>query len=80
MPQGKPAGVPCVQLGPGARCRIFGHPGRPAVCASLQPSETMCGTSRIQAMQWLTWMEQATAPRAPLESESPAADRPPRMA
>jgi hypothetical protein len=40
----------------------------------------MCGTSRIQAMQWLTWMEQATAPRAPPESESPAADRPPRMA
>ena len=79
MPQGKPAGVPCVQLGAGARCRIFGHPERPAVCASLQPSQAMCGTNRTQAMQWLTWMEQATAPSTP-KGESPAADKPPRMA
>jgi hypothetical protein len=35
MPQGKPAGVRCIQLDEANRCRIFGRPERPAVCASL---------------------------------------------
>ena len=43
MPQGKPAGVACVQLDAQMRCRLFGHPGRPAVCGQLQPSREMCG-------------------------------------
>jgi len=38
MPQGKPAGVLCVQLDERNRCRIFGHADRPAVCSQLQPS------------------------------------------
>ncbi|MCV2419141.1 YkgJ family cysteine cluster protein [Paucibacter sp. DJ2R-2] len=58
----KPAGVRCIQLDAQDRCQIFGHPDRPAVCSSLQPSEQMCGESREQAMRWLGWMEQATAP------------------
>ncbi len=62
MPEGKPAGVPCVQLDEQLRCKIFGRPGRPAVCGSLVPSETMCGDSRTQAMRWLGWMEEQTAP------------------
>jgi hypothetical protein len=63
MPQGKPAGIRCVQLGDDYRCKIFGHPERPKVCASLQPSETMCGNSREQAMLWLGWMEEQTSPK-----------------
>lgn len=43
MPQGKPAGVPCVQLDAQRRCKIFGQPGRPAVCGQLQASWEMCG-------------------------------------
>ena len=43
MPQGKPAGVRCVQLDDAQRCRIFGQPERPAVCGQLQPSLEMCG-------------------------------------
>jgi len=43
MPQGKPAGVPCVQLDAQRRCRIFGQPERPAVCRQLMPSLEMCG-------------------------------------
>ena len=43
MPEGKPAGVPCVQLDPELRCKIFGLPERPAVCAQLQASWEMCG-------------------------------------
>ncbi|MFG6447757.1 YkgJ family cysteine cluster protein [Roseateles sp. BYS180W] len=63
MPQGKPAGVPCVQLDEHLRCKIFGHPSRPAVCASLTPDPDMCGDSREQALRWLGWMEEATGPQ-----------------
>ena len=65
MPQGKPAGVRCVQLGDDARCRIFGQPGRPAVCKGLQPSAEMCGASTAQAMLYLARLEQLTQPGAP---------------
>ncbi|MBW8312447.1 MAG: YkgJ family cysteine cluster protein [Rhizobium sp.] len=61
MPQGKPAGMPCVQLGDDYRCLIFGSPERPAVCASLRPSDTMCGTSREEALAGLVALERATA-------------------
>ena len=62
MPDGKPAGVPCVQLGEDKRCLIFGRPERPAFCGGLQPSLEMCGDSREQAIRWLDELEQATAP------------------
>ncbi len=62
MPEGKPAGVRCVQLDADMRCRIFGHPERPAFCAGLQPSREMCGDSAAQAMHWLTRLEYATRP------------------
>jgi hypothetical protein len=60
MPNGKPAGVRCVQLDEQERCRLFGRPERPAVCVSLKPSASMCGDSREQAMQRLTWLEEQT--------------------
>jgi hypothetical protein len=63
MPNGKPAGVPCVQLDEFYRCRLFGRPERPAVCASLQPSESMCGQSREQALEYLASLEEATRPQ-----------------
>lgn len=62
MPQGKPAGVRCVQLLPDQRCALFGQPERPAFCAGLQPSAEMCGASREAAMVWLARLEQATRP------------------
>jgi hypothetical protein len=62
MPNGKPAGVRCVQLGEDQRCLIFGRPERPAFCAGLQPSTEMCGNSREQAMLWLGELERATTP------------------
>jgi hypothetical protein len=63
MPQGKPAGVRCVQLDEADRCRLFGRPERPAVCAALRPDLAMCGTSREQALTFLGRLERATAPR-----------------
>lgn len=63
MPQGKPAGVRCVQLDATERCRLFGLPERPAVCASLRPTPEMCGGDRPHAMAWLGRLETHTAPR-----------------
>jgi len=62
MPQGKPAGVRCLQLDDANRCRIFGRPERPAVCGSLAPSAPMCGASARQALRYLTRLEKETAP------------------
>lgn len=62
MPQGKPAGVRCVQLTADNRCQLFGRPERPAVCASLRPSQEMCGDSVEEALANLAWLEEATAP------------------
>ena len=66
MPQGKPAGVRCVQLDEANRCRIFGRPERPAFCGGLQPSVEMCGAGSAQAIRWLTELERATEPAASL--------------
>jgi len=62
MPQGKPAGVACVQLDEHLRCRLFGRPERPAFCGSLRPALDMCGTSRGEAFDTLDALERATAP------------------
>ncbi len=62
MPNGKPAGVRCIQLSSDNKCNIFGKPERPAVCLALQPSEDMCGSNAQEALQYLTELEQATAP------------------
>ena len=58
----KPAGVRCVQLTNDHRCKIFGRPDRPAVCASLMPTPEMCGDRREQAMHWLGMLEESTRP------------------
>lgn len=62
MPQGKPAGVRCVQLDEGNRCGLFGRPERPAFCASLKPGPEMCGNSRTEALATLAALEIATRP------------------
>ncbi len=62
MPDGKPAGVRCVQLTDDNRCKIFGQPSRPEVCNNLRPSEEMCGTSAQEALAYLAHLEAVTAP------------------
>jgi uncharacterized protein len=62
MPDGKPAGVRCVQLTDDNRCAIFGRPERPEVCRRLRPSPAMCGANREEAMAILTALERATEP------------------
>jgi len=62
MPNGKPAGIPCVQLMDDFRCAIFGRADRPQVCSSLRPSQSMCGSTRNEAMTSLDELEHATLP------------------
>lgn len=71
MPEGKVAGVPCVNLDREYRCRIFGSQERPAVCGSLQPSPEMCGSCREEALANLARLEELTAPTA--ETTAPTA-------
>lgn len=62
MPRGKAAGERCIQLDAHWQCRIFDHPERPSVCASLMPSPDMCGDHREQALHILSRLEADTAP------------------
>jgi uncharacterized protein len=62
MPDGKPAGVRCIQLTEDNRCRLFGQPHRPSVCVSLHPSSDMCGSSSAEAIRNLQKMEVQTRP------------------
>lgn len=60
MPEGKPAGVRCIQLDDNNLCRLFGQGSRPVVCASFQPDAMICGTTNEQALWVLNDLEQAT--------------------
>ena len=61
MPNGKPAGVRCIQLDAHNRCMIFGKTERPRVCQSLQASSEMCGDTREHALHYLTRLDQLTS-------------------
>jgi len=65
MPNGKPAGVRCIQLDDRNRCVIFGKPERPAVCRNLKPEPAMCGSSAAEAMRTIAAWEAASAPTTP---------------
>ena len=64
MPEGKPAGVPCVQLDEFYQCRLFGLPERPAVCREFQAEPAICGDSREQAIRILSDLESAAVDHA----------------
>lgn len=61
MPDGKPAGVRCVQLDAENYCLIFGQPQRPAVCSAFHAAEYVCGSSAAEAIHLIGWLEQSTA-------------------
>jgi uncharacterized protein len=62
MPNGKPAGVKCIQLTEDNKCILFGNPVRPQVCINLRPSEEMCGETFEKAISYLNFLEEATKP------------------
>ncbi|MCT7943647.1 MULTISPECIES: YkgJ family cysteine cluster protein [Shewanella] len=60
MPDGKPAGVRCVQLSEDNLCMIFGSSLRPAVCSGFSASVDVCGTTNEQALWLITDLERVT--------------------
>lgn len=60
MPEGKPAGVPCIHLTGDGRCGLFGRPERPAVCEAFTATEALCGASRAEAFARLRRLEAET--------------------
>lgn len=70
MPDGKPAGVRCLHLDDEARCRLWGDPRRPAVCASLKPGPDLCGVGTSDAMRIIGRLERLTAPAPSPEPSS----------
>jgi Fe-S-cluster containining protein len=71
MPDGKPAGVPCVQLTKDRRCKVYDKPERPAVCASYQAREEFCGTNEGEAMRLLEELELMTGAAGGNEGRNP---------
>jgi Fe-S-cluster containining protein len=61
MPQGKPAGIRCVQLTADNICKIYGMAERPDVCVSYQATQEFCGTKRGDALRLLRELEQSTS-------------------
>ena len=57
MPNGKPAGVRCVNLDDDLRCKIFGRPERPRICGACQPDPLICGQSRAEAVGIMAELE-----------------------
>jgi Fe-S-cluster containining protein len=65
MPDGKPAGVMCVNLDPAShRCRIWGQADYPEVCRRFQAEAESCGASRSEALELLAVLELITADEA----------------
>jgi uncharacterized protein len=60
MPQGKPAGVRCIQLDKSNLCKLFGHSSRPSVCLEFKFSEDLCGQTNPEAFYLLENLESLT--------------------
>lgn len=63
MPDGKPAGVVCVNLDRRTgECTIWGTNVYPAVCRAFTATAEVCGNNREQALERLGTLEAATRP------------------
>ena len=60
MPEGKPAGMRCVQLDEHNLCRLFGDPRRPDVCRRFDYDTELCGSNRDDALDRIAALEVAT--------------------
>ncbi|MCC5911068.1 MAG: YkgJ family cysteine cluster protein [Clostridiaceae bacterium] len=61
MPNGKPAGVRCIQLSNDNKCKLFGEKRRPTVCSDLKPCDEMCGKTAKEAYLYLENLEKSTS-------------------
>ena len=61
MPEGKPAGVRCVNLSADLRCLLFGKPERPLFCEQFTAEPAVCGETVEQALVLLNELENLTS-------------------
>lgn len=57
MPNGKPAGVRCIQLADDLSCKIFNSPERPKVCSGFKAEKLFCGDSAQEAYKIIAALE-----------------------
>ncbi len=60
MPEGKPAGIRCIQLTEDNQCRLVGLPDRPTVCSHFKAVIDVCGHDDQQAWGLITQLETLT--------------------
>lgn len=60
MPNGKPAGVRCIQLNEDNLCKLFGKPERPKVCHAFKAEEAICGKTDQEALFIISDLEKIT--------------------
>lgn len=60
MPNGKPAGVRCIQLKENLQCAIFDSPNRPIVCHTFKAEALCCGSNQQEAILILQELEHST--------------------
>lgn len=60
MPNGKPAGVRCIQLDEKNLCKLFGKQERPQVCHKFKACSDVCGKTSQEALDNLTLLESLT--------------------
>jgi len=51
MPDGKKAGVRCINLKDDYRCAVYNDPGYPKVCSGFNAEPAFCGSDREEAMR-----------------------------
>ncbi|WP_245849865.1 YkgJ family cysteine cluster protein [Oceanimonas doudoroffii] len=61
MPNGKPAGIRCVQLDENNLCKLFGLSNRPAVCGNFKSDTMICSSGPEAALKVLTDLEAHTS-------------------
>ncbi len=62
MPEGKPAGVRCINLNGKNECTIHNKINYPSFCKGIQPSLEMCGKTNEDAFVYLAKLEELTKP------------------
>ncbi|MFP4385163.1 MAG: YkgJ family cysteine cluster protein [Spirochaetia bacterium] len=62
MPDGKPAGVVCVNLLDDFRCAVHEQPDYPKVCREFKPSPEFCGKNRQEAIENIQKLDELTRP------------------
>jgi hypothetical protein len=57
MPNGKPAGVRCIQLTDELLCKLIDSPLRPKVCEGFKFDNLICGNNQAEAMKIMNDLE-----------------------